>query len=312
LVPASAEGNTPARFDWKTLDVGGAFTVTASLVTLIYAFIGAEQLGWGSLRTIGTFALSATLMVSFLAIEKRIPFPLIPLSIFSRRTLTTANIVMLLIEGINAATILFLSLYLQQVKGYSPEATGFAFLPLALWMIVAANVAPRWVGRFGARPVLIGGTILTTLGPILFSRLTVESVYVSDILPVLLITGTGIAGAITAGFITATAGLPDEEQGLASGLIQTSQQVGAALGLAILVSVSTTFSAKAALAGASSAGAQVAGLHAAFLVGTLFSALGCLTAIFGVKPNQVKPKEIAHAVSAQPTIPDAVEPASTP
>jgi EmrB/QacA subfamily drug resistance transporter len=285
LVPAASDEKSGVRLDLKTLDIGGAISVTAGLGTLVYGFVGAEQNGWTSPQTLGTLGIAAVLLSVFVWIESHVASPLIPLSIFKRRTLTTSNIVMLLIEGINAPTVLFLSLYLQGIKGFSPQQTGFAFLPLACWLVVAANLAPRVVTRFGVRPVLIIGTLLTTLTPLLLSRLTVESDYVRDILPILLISGTGMAGAITAGFIAATSGLANEEQGLASGLIQTSQQIGAALGLAVLVAVAASREEAAAAAGSTALVAQVAGLHAAFLVGSVLSGVGCLVAIVGIKPT---------------------------
>lgn len=285
LVPASADEHPPFSFDARALDIGGAVTVTLGLVMLVYASVGAEQMGLTSPVTLGCFGLAVALLASFVWIEAHAPNPLIPLSIFRRRTLTAANIVMLFIEGINAASILFISLYLQQVKGFNPQTTGFAFLPLALWMMVAANITPRIVTRFGNRPVMIVGTILTTMSPLLMTQLTPQSSYLGVVLPILIVAGTGMAAAVTAGFIAATSGLADEDQGLASGLIQTSQQVGAALGLAVLVSVSAAHTTAASALGASPVLAQVAGLQAAFWVGTGFSGLGCLIAIFGV-PKQ--------------------------
>ncbi len=307
LVPhRDGEAQTPG-LDFKTLDISGAISVTMGLVALVYALVGAEQNGWSSPRTGGAFVISAVLLTAFVIIEKRAKAPLVPLSIFRRRTLTTANIVVALVDGVNVATILFLSLYLQGVKGFSPEATGFAFLPLAGWMIVAANLSPRVVTRFGPRPAMIGGTILITLSVLALSRLNQSSLYTRDIVPMLLILGTGIAGVITAGIIAATSGLSDEEQGLGSGLIQTSQQIGAALGLAILIAVSTARSEAAIEAGATSVAAQVVGLRAAFLVGAFLSALGCVVAMLGIAGKQKEPTAHEGEVPKRDELKSAVE-----
>jgi MFS family permease len=152
LVPHRDGEAQTTGLDFTRLDISGAISVTIGLVALVYALVGAEQNGWSSPRTGGAFAISAVLLTAFVIIEKRAKAPLVPLSIFRRRTLTTANIVVALVDGVNVATILFLSLYLQGVKGFSPEATGFAFLPLAGWMIVAANLSPRVGDTLWAAP----------------------------------------------------------------------------------------------------------------------------------------------------------------
>jgi EmrB/QacA subfamily drug resistance transporter len=281
LVPTVNDVHAPLPLSAGRLDIGGALTVTLGLIALVYASVGIEQGGWTSPRTLIAFGGAFSLLAAFVYIESKVADPLMPLTIFQHPMFAASNIIMLLIEGINGATFLFISLYLQQVKGLSPQATGFTFLPLALWMLLASNLTPRIITRYGTRPVLIWGTIFTTLSPLLLSRITAESSYYYEVQPILFIAGAGMAAANTGGFIAATTGLADEDQGLASGIVQTSQQIGAAIGLALLVAVATAYTEASRAVGATPIVSQLAGLQAAFLIGALLSGISCFVAIFG-------------------------------
>ena len=224
----------------RHFDAAGAVTVTASLVLLVFGLTQSTNYGWASWETIAALSGSALLMAAFLVIETRSPSPLVPLSFFRRRTPTGANII-----GFGLGTAIFgmfflLSLYMQQVLGYSPLRTGFAYLTVALLAVVAAGASQALVTRLGVRPVLASGLAMLTVGLVLFTQVSVDGSYVGDLLPGFILIGVGIGFSFVPISIAALAGATGKEAGLASGLINTSQQIGGALGLAILVTVSTT------------------------------------------------------------------------
>ncbi len=224
----------------RHFDSFGAVTVTASLMLLVFALTQANRVGWASAQTIGVFAASAVLMAVFLWNETKSHSPLVPLSIFKRRTLTGANII-----GFGLGTMIFgmfflLSLYMQQVLGFSAMETGFGYLAVALTVIVAATVSQGLVTKLGVKPVLVVGMALLTIGLVYFTQVSVDGSYVVDLLPGFLIIGVGMGFSFVPISIAALAGVQGPEAGLASGLINTSQQIGGALGLALLTTVATT------------------------------------------------------------------------
>ncbi len=221
----------------RSFDLGGAFTVTAGLSILVYALVDAESAGWGSTQTIGLLALSVALLAAFLAIESQARSPLLPLSIFRLRTLSASNAVGLLIGMSLFSMFFFLSLYMQQVLGYDAMKAGLAYLPLALTIIVAAGVASQLVTRLGFKPVLMGGMLLVAVGLVWLSRVPADGRYTTDLLGPMVIAGAGLGFSFVPVTIGALAGTKPHEAGLASGIINTSQQVGGALGVALLSTV---------------------------------------------------------------------------
>ncbi len=224
----------------RHFDASGAVTVTASLMLLVFGLTQSTNYGWGSWQTIGALVGAAVLMAVFLRIEMKSRSPLVPLGFFRRRTPTGANII-----GFGLGTAIFgmfflLSLYMQQVLGYSPLRTGFAYLTVALLAVVAAGASQALVTRLGVRPVLATGLTLLTAGLVYFTQVSVGGSYVSDLLPGFILIGVGMGFSFVPISIAALAGIESRDAGLASGLINTSQQIGGALGLAILVTVSTT------------------------------------------------------------------------
>jgi EmrB/QacA subfamily drug resistance transporter len=274
LIPESRDEHAHRAFD-----VAGAVSVTGGLMALVYAIVKAETAGWGSATTIGFFALSAILLVSFVVIELRSKAPLVRLSIFRVRSLLTANVVMLLVASGMFAMFFFNTLYIQRVLGYGPLEAGLAFLPFTAGVMVSAGLASQFAPRIGVRPIAAAGMVVTALGMLLLARLPVDGSYVVDVLPALVIASLGMGAVFMPLTLIATTGLEDEDQGLASGLFNTSQQIGGALGLAILSTLAAGRTADAG--GADDPEALVTGFHWAFAGGALFvlAGLGVMLAL---------------------------------
>jgi EmrB/QacA subfamily drug resistance transporter len=262
----------------RHFDLAGATTVTGGLVVLVYAVVKATTAGWGSTQTIGLLALAAALLGAFAIIEHRAREPLMPFSIFRVGSIGGANVVGLLMGAALFSMFFFISLYMQQVLGYSALKAGLSYLPLALGIIAAAGAASQLVTRLGTRRVLVAGMVLVVAALVWFSQVSVGGGYVSDILFPSLLAGVGLGLAFVPVTIGSQEGVTAHDAGLASGLINTSQQIGGALGLAILstVATSTTNHLLGAAHGAHSAlpGALVGGFHDAFLVGAGFAVAG--------------------------------------
>jgi EmrB/QacA subfamily drug resistance transporter len=284
----------------RSFDVLGAITVTAGLSLLVYALVDANDAGWGSTQTVGLLSLSVALLAAFIAVELRSKHPLVPFRLFRSRTLTGANVSGLLIGASLFSMFFFISLYLQQVLGYDALKAGFAYLPLALTIIVSAGVASQLATRFGFKPVLVAGLLFIAAGLIWFSQVSADGGYVSDVLFPSLLAAIGLGFAFVPVTIAAMSGVNPQEAGLASGLINTAQQVGGALGLAILSTVATsrTDSVMAA-AGGNRAQLPVAlteGFQDAFLVGAGFALLGAILAVVLIRTKDSR----AHVGAAEP------------
>jgi EmrB/QacA subfamily drug resistance transporter len=258
-------------------DLPGALLVTASLVAAVYAIIGA-----GNNPLAGTallLLLAAALMVAFAAVERRTATPLVPPGIFaSSRNLTVSNIVMALAVVGVIGWFFFSALYLQRVLGYDSLATGLAYLPATVAMgALSYSASARAVNRFGIKPMIIVGMGLMVLGLLLFARVPVGGSFLVDVLPGMLVLGVGAALGFMAVILASTTGVPESEAGLASGLVNTSQQMGGALGLAVLAAVAAAYTAS--IAGSQpTAAALNSGYHVAFLVGAGCLILGALIA----------------------------------
>jgi EmrB/QacA subfamily drug resistance transporter len=233
------------------LDIGGALTVTLGLGALVYAIVGTETHSWGSAQTLILLAVAAVLLAVFAVIERRVArTPLVPFGMFRSRSVTGANSVMFLVGAAFFAMWYFLSLYLQNVLGFSALRAGMAFLPMALAIIVGAQVSSRLMPRTGARPLLLAGTVLAAAGFAWLSRITPAASYWQHVF------GPGCIIALALGLLftplaaAATAGVSFSEAGLASGVLNTSRQIGGSLGLAVLATIATDRT-QAMLAGAS-------------------------------------------------------------
>jgi predicted MFS family arabinose efflux permease len=270
----------------RSFDVAGAVTVTGGLMSLVYAIVQAQKDGWGSAQTIGTFIVSVALLVAFVVIEQRAAAPLVRLSIFRTRSLTTANIAMFLVGSGLFAMFFFNSLYIQRVLGYGPLKAGLAFLPFTAGILVSAGFASAFSPRLGVRPIAIGGMVITTIGLLFLTRIPVGGSYLANVLPALIITSLGLGAVFVPLTLIATTGLENDDQGLASGLFNTSQQIGGALGLAIL----STFAASRTSSehGVSKAAALVDGFHVAFAGGAAFVLAGLVAFVLLLRRRDVE------------------------
>jgi EmrB/QacA subfamily drug resistance transporter len=256
----------------RSFDVPGAITVTGGLMALVYAIVQTEQKGWGSVQTIVTFLIAVGLLVGFVFIELRTKAPLVRLSIFRVRSLRAANVAMFLVGSGLFAMFFFNSLYIQRVLGYGPLKAGLAFLPFTAGIMVSAGLASAYGPRVGVRLTSAVGLVLGSAGLLLLTQIPVDGSYLANVLPALLLVSLGLGAVFVSLTLVATTGLEDDDQGLASGLFNTSQQIGGALGLAILSTIAASHTSD------DSAAQLVNGFHWAFAGGAVFM-LGALFAL---------------------------------
>ena len=252
----------------RSYDIAGAVTITGGLMSLVYAIVKAETKGWTASTTLIFFAAAIVLIVAFVFRELRAVQPLVRLSIFRVRSLLTANLTMFLVFSGMFAMFFFNTLYIQRVLGYHPLKAGVAFLPFTAGIMISAGIASGFAPRIGVRPVAAVGMILTAIGMLFFARMPVHGSYAVDVLPGMILASLGMGAVFMPLTLIATTGLEDEDQGLASGLFNTSQQIGGALGLAIL----STIAASKTHGG--SPAQLVHGFHYAFAGGAVIVLLG--------------------------------------
>jgi EmrB/QacA subfamily drug resistance transporter len=278
----------------QRLDVAGAVTVTASLVTAVYAIVNGNQVGWLTARTLGLLAASAVLLATSLAIEARVRSPLVPLRLFRLRNIAVANAVGVLWAGAMFAWFFLTALYLQLVLGYTPLQVGLAFLPGNLVMgAMSIGLSAKLVLRFGIRPPLAVGLLCAALGLLLLARAPVDGSFATDVLPSMILLGLGAGMAFNPVLLAAMGDVEPTEAGLASGLVNTSFMMGGALGLAVLASLAASRTDALLADGESHAAALTGGYHLAFLVGAVFAAAaaGLGAALLRVPTPQPAPAE---------------------
>ncbi len=275
-----ARGTTRQR-----LDVGGAITVTAGLAVLVYTIVGTDQHPWASSRTITGLIVSAVLLTGFFAWQLRSREPLVPLALFKVRSVTGGNVVMLLVGAAFFSMWYFLSLYLQDVLHFGPLRAGFAFLPMGLAIIAGAQGSSRLMSKTGFRPLLVSGTAFAAGGFFWLSKIGPTSHYWTAVF------GPGVIIACALGMLftplaaAATSGVPRSEAGLASGLLNTSRQIGGSLGLAILATLASTVTHSQLSQGVALAAATTDGFARAFLVASVILLVAlCATAIVPGRP----------------------------
>jgi EmrB/QacA subfamily drug resistance transporter len=282
----------------RNYDLAGATTITAGLVTLTYAIVRTDVNGWGSAKTLIPMAAGLVLVAAFLAIEGRFARrPLVPLRIFRSRTLSSANVVIFFLGGSAFSMWFFVSLYMQQVLHYSPIEAGLGFAPMSAIVVVASTLTGRIAARVGAGRVLSAGMACVGLGLLIFSGVDLHGSYVTEVMLPGLITAFGIGLVFVSGTVSAVAGVDRAETGLASGLVNTSRTLGAALGIAVLATLASARSASVAAHGAA---ALVMGYQRAFLVGSLFAFAGAFVALAFLS-GRVKPAASAQPAEAQST-----------
>jgi MFS family permease len=283
IVPAHA-----AEEKQKGLDVPGAALATSSLMLQVYAFSQAPTWGWLSTKTLLSIGVALGLMLAFLINEARAQRPLMPLSIFRIRNVVGANAIMALLYGTMLSSFFLLTLYTQTVLHFSPVVTGLSFLPFPITIALIARQMPKLVGRYGFKRFLVFGPLVIMLGLFWLAHLQATSSYWVGILPAAIVIPLGIGMTMMPTIAAATSGVPAREAGLASGLVNTSQQMGGALGLSILSGVAASVTAGSLDLGVKSA--AVHGYDVAFLVDVGFMALVSLIAFTVIRGNQ-KPAE---------------------
>jgi EmrB/QacA subfamily drug resistance transporter len=262
--------------DGRSFDILGAVTVTAGLVLLVYALVDTTNVGWGSAATLLKLAGAVVLLVAFVITERRTTQPLVRFSILRLRTLRGANIVGLLTGMSLFSMFFFISLYLQDVLHDSALTAGISYLPLAVLIIVSAGLASQLVNRFGYKPILIIGQLFIAGGLLWFSAVSASGSFASDVLGPSMLAAVGLGLSFVPVTIAALTGTAPHEAGLASGLINTSQQVGGALGLAILATIANSLTKSELQQGTHPAVALTDGFGRAFTVGAAFAVTGAI------------------------------------
>jgi EmrB/QacA subfamily drug resistance transporter len=260
-------------------DAEGAVAITLGTMALVFTLIKADGWGWTSGRTLAGFAVAVLLIAAFLVVERRHEDPLVPLRIFSNRSLAASDVTMLVVAAALFGVFFFCTLYLQQVLGYGALKTGVSYLPLSASIIGASGIASRFVDRFTPKPVLVAGLTVSTVGFLLLTRVSGHSDYASHVLPAMIVLGVGLGMSFVPITIAATSGVAAGDSGLASGLLNTTQQVGGSLGLAILSSVSTSRTTSALHGGAALPAALTHGFKEAFVVAGVLCAVGVVVAV---------------------------------
>jgi EmrB/QacA subfamily drug resistance transporter len=280
LVDTRAESRRP------TLDVLGALTVTGGLVAFVYAIAGTDTHAWGSAATLVPLAVAAALLAVFVLVEARVArTPLVPFRLFRSRGVTGANLAMMLVGGAIFSMWLFLSLYMQEVLHLSPLITGVGFLPQTAAIAVGAQVAARLVPRLGPRPPLLVGILLAAVGLAWLSRVSPTGSYLGSVLGGSVLATLGMGLSFTPLAFAATAGVAREEAGLASGMLNTSRQVGGSIGLAALATIAADRTAAylgrhhIVVGTVASPQALTAGFSRVFLIAALIALAGCLAAL---------------------------------
>ena len=284
----------------KSFDALGAVLVTAGLSSAVFGITQANSYGWTSAKTIGIFVAAALLLGGFLLTESRTQDPLMPFSIFRIKTVSGANVVGFILGTAIFSLFLMLTLYMQEVLGYSAMKTGVAYLAVAGTSIFWAAVASQIVTRVGVKPVLVIGMSLLTVGLLYFTQVSVGGSYLGDLLPGFLIVGVGMSFAFVAISIAALAGIEAKEAGLASGLINTSQQIGGALGIAVLSAVAVAHTNDAVRAGDAVPSALTSGFQAAFWVGAAISAVGVVAAAVLIRSDELVSAPELEVADADP------------
>jgi EmrB/QacA subfamily drug resistance transporter len=287
LVPVLLRESRDARV--RGFDTLGAVLITGGLSTLVLAITQGNEWGWSSTRTVAVFGAAALLLSGFVAWEQRTREPLMRFGILRTKTVLGANVAGLILGTALFSMFLMLTLYMQQVLGYSAMKTGVAYLAVAGTSIIWANVAAALVSKVGVRPLIATGMALLSVAMLYFTRIDVGDSYATALLPGFLIIALGMALCFVPISIAALAGVRQEEAGLASGLINTSQQIGGALGIAVLSSVAIAQTEDKLALGTPVANAMVDGFHAAFWVGAAIAAFGMVAALVLIRDEELAP-----------------------
>jgi EmrB/QacA subfamily drug resistance transporter len=252
-----------------TLDVPGAVLVTAGMLLLVYALVKAPDAGWSNRHTIGELGTAAVLLVAFIVVERRTRQPLFPFSILRIKGLAAADATQLIAFAGFLSVFFFLTLYMQNVLGYTPIQSGSAYLPVTAGIILAAGISSQLIPRIGTRPIIVAGTLIASVGMYWLSRIPIHGTYVSDLLPGLAVMSIGLGAVFVTVTTAANAGVPAHQAGLAAGLLNTSLQLGSALGLAVFSAIATARTNHLLTDHATPSQALTAGFGRALLAGSI-------------------------------------------
>jgi EmrB/QacA subfamily drug resistance transporter len=294
LLPAGREATGTRGFD-----LAGAVSVTAGLALLVYALVDANDAGWASTQTIGLGAIAVALIAAFVAIESRSENPLVPLRIFRNKTLRGANVASILTTMAMFPLFFFLTLYTQQVLGYSAIEAGLAQLPIAITIMAGSALAAQLVTRLGARPVISSGLLMAGVGLLWFAQISPGGSFMGDVFWPSLVVGLGAVFAWVGATIAATNGASEQEAGLASGLLNTSQQIGGALGLAVLIALATARTEDVVSAGERVQAVALTEGYQSGLIGA--AAIAVLAAVLAalLLPGRTAAPRVEHATEAE-------------
>jgi len=282
----------------RTFDVAGALLSTAGLLAIVLGVIRAEPLGWSSPQVIGLLAGGLALLAAFVRVESRSAAPLVPLSLFRSRGLTT-SIVALALNGAAFLAMFFLTaIFLQQVRGLTALETGLQFLPMGIAAIASAVLASQLVTRFGTKPVQLGGAVISVLGLLLLSGADATGSYALTIMPGLVLFGVGIIAVGTPASIAAVSDVSHDQAGAASGVVNAGYQVGGALGLAAITTLATTHVEGLLTGGAGQQEALVGGFERGLLIAALFAAANIVTALGAPRLHPTSDQLVEAAVAA--------------
>jgi EmrB/QacA subfamily drug resistance transporter len=280
----------------NNLDLPGAILATGGLMTLVYGLVKAPADGWTSSTSLTLFAISIAALVAFVINESRAKHPLVPLRIFRIRNLSGANALMFCMTAGMFSVFFFTTLYLQQILGYSPVKTGFSFLIIPIVLGFVATNVPRLIQRIGYKPILVVAPLFVSAGLFWLSHIPVNGTFWGNVAPGMVLLAIGMGATFVSVTIAATSGVPHHESGLASGILNTSQQVGGALGLAVLTGIATSAGTRyiqnlqlhAAPTQEQLAAATVHGFHDGYLIASTFGIAATLIAIFIIKQQKAK------------------------
>lgn len=285
------------------IDITGAITITASLMSAVYALAKAPDLGWTDPTTLSFFAAAAILMAVFIINELRVKQPLINLNIFKRRNVSGTTVIQTLMPAAMFGMFFYMSIYLQQILGYSPTHTGVANLPFTIVLIITAGILSKRIAHINPKIILVIAPLMVAAGLLYFSRLPVDSNYWTDILPGVAVMSAGMAGVFVTATLVATSGVTHEESGLVSGLLNTAQQIGGAIGLAVLTVISTSVTrndmAEAGGDPTAMTTALVHGFQHAFVAAALFAVAASIIALIVIKTKKPTKADIAHEAEVE-------------
>jgi EmrB/QacA subfamily drug resistance transporter len=285
----------------RRFDLAGGVTITASLALLVYALVEASSEGWGSATTIGRLAASAALMAAFVVIELRSRAPLMPFSIFRIRAVTGSNVAGFALGGAMFGMFFIMTLYMQQVAAYSPLETGLAYLATSLAALIASVGGSVLVTRIGPRVPMVAGLLVFAVGVLLLAQVPVGGEYVADLLPGFLISGFGLGLAFVAFSIGALEGVSERDAGLASGLSNTTQQIGGALGTAIMSTLAITRTEDLLASGTAQGQALTEGFQLALYASVGLAVVGALAVLALVRPQRSQEVEAGVEVAPEGT-----------